>query len=132
MEQLVLSEIKIEKISFINDVQVSKEEGTIEVRLGAKISSSVSYNTDNTKCKCVTTVELIPNPKVNFGATIVVVGVFDFNKDQNHKDIHISACKKLFPHVQATTSAFMNMVGFPNFILDEPQLDIDNVTEDNS
>ena len=132
MDQLVLSEIKVEKISFINDVHVTEQEGSIEVRIGANISSTVSYNSDDTKCKCVTTVELIPNPKVNFGATIVVLGVFDFSKDMDRKEIHISACKKLFPHVQTTTAAFMNMVGFPNFVIEEPQLSIENITEDKS
>ena len=132
MEQLVLSEIKVEKVSFINDVHVTEQEGSIEVRIGANISSSVSYNSDNTKCKCVTTVELVPNPKVNFGATIVVLGVFEFDKNQDRREVHINACKKLFPHVQATTAAFMNTVGFPNFVIEEPQLSAENITEDNS
>lgn len=129
MNQLTLKEIKVEKISFINDVHVSPQEGSIEVQIGAKISSTVNYSSDNTRCKCTTTVDLIPNPQVNFGATIVVLGVFEYSDGMDHKEVHVSACKKLFPHVQATTAAFMNTVGFPNFVINEPTLDVDSITE---
>ena len=130
MKELSLVELKVERITFVNDVQVPETAGTIDVQIGTNITSIVRNNQTNTKCKCETTVELVPNPQVNFGATIVVVGVFDCEHLQDKKRIHIEACKKLFPHVQATTSAFMNMVGFPNFVIEEPDIDMDSVIEE--
>lgn len=131
MKELPLVEVKVEKITFINDVQVPEAPGTIDVRIGTEITTLVKFNQTNTKCKCETTVELVPVPKVNFGATIVVVGIFDCDGIQDRKKIHLDAFKKLFPHVQATTSGFMNMMGFPNFFIEEPEMDVNKIVEEN-
>ena len=107
MSQLSLIEIKVKSVSFINDVDVPEASGTINVQIGTKITSVLNYNLDHSKCRCETTVELLPNPQVNFGATIVIVGVYECVDIPDRKEVHIEACKKLFPHVQATTSSFM-------------------------
>ena len=134
MKELSLIELKVEKINFVNDVQVPEESGSIDVQIDTNITAQVKINRDNTKCKCELTVELIPNPQVNFGATIVVVGIFDCESIQDTQDIrklHIASCQKLFPHVQATTSSFMNMVGFPNFVIEEPDIEQNAIIEEN-
>ena len=130
MSQLSLIEIKVKNVSFINDVDVPEASGSINVQIGTQITSVLNYNADRSKCRCETTVELIPNPQVNFGATIVVVGIFECADIQDRKELHIEACKKLFPHVQATTSSFMNMMGFPNFVVEEPVIDVDNIIDE--
>lgn len=130
MSQLSLIEIKVKKVSFINDVDVPEASGSINVQIETKITSVLSYNPDQSKCRCETTVELVPTPQVNFGATIVVAGIFECTDIQDRKELHIDACKKLFPHVQATTSSFMNMMGFPNFVVEEPVIDIANVIDE--
>lgn len=130
MSQLSLIEIKVKNVSFVNDVDIPETSGSINVQIGTKITSMLNYNADCSKCRCETTVELVPNPQVNFGAKIVVTGIFECADIQDRKELHIEACKKLFPHVQVTTSSFMNMMGFPNFVVEEPVIDVVNIIDE--
>lgn len=129
MSKLSLIDIKVEKISFVNDVQTPGNTGPVNVNIGTRITSVVNYDPSNTKCKCSTTVEFTPDLPVDFEAKIEVVGIFNCEDIQDRKEAHAAACKMLFPHVQVKTSAFMNMVGFPNFIIGEPKIDMDSITE---
>lgn len=133
MESLKIIETKIEKVDYINDIVLHGSEGSsIEIHLGTKISSTVNYNEDVKRCKCVSTVKIEPqNMDVNFSAIISVAGVFDYGDMDERKEIHVGVCKKLFPYLQTATISFMNMVGIPNFILEEPMLEVEAVQIEN-
>ena len=128
MEGLKLLDVKIEKITFINDIFIPDVNGHVDIKIGTKISSKVNYNLQEKKCKCTTTVELAPiNYDVNFKVEISVVGIFDLGENKDNKQIHVEACKKLFPHVQSRVASFMTMAGMPNFTIEEPQIDVEDV-----
>ena len=136
MQELLPVDVKVENITYINDVQLPPELNvndskvkSINIKIETKISTKVEYNSENTQCKCNICVELVPDPKVNFGATIIVAGIFNYSNDIPRKELHIAACKALFPYAQATTHSFMNMVGFPNFMIKEPQIDSESILE---
>jgi len=90
----------------------------------------VNYDDENGRCKCVTTVIIAPqNVQVDFKLEICVAGIYDYEKGSNHKEIHIAACKKLFPHVQSRVMSFMTLVGIPDFMIDEPVVSVEDVRQ---
>lgn len=128
MEGLKLLDIKIEKITFVNDIFIPDVKGQVNIEIGTKVSSKVSYNLQEKKCKCTTTVELEPiNYDVNFKLEMSVVGVFDVGENKDNKQIHVEVCKKLFPHVQSRVASFMTFAGMPNFTIEEPPIDVEDV-----
>lgn len=131
MDELKLLDVKIEKISYVNDIFIPDTNGPVDIQIGTKISSKVNYNLQEKKCKCTTIVELKPmNYDVDFKVEIYVAGVFDLGENTDSKLIHIEACKKLFPHVQSRTISFMALVGLPNFTIEEPKIDVQDVKSD--
>lgn len=132
MIDLIPVEIKIGKVSFVNDIAIENEKKSIELKIKTQFSSVVMYDKDNNKCKCITTAELKPEElDVNFNVSISVSGIFTCNEIKDRKELHIVACKKLFPYVQTSITSFMTLVGFPNFLVEEPEVDISEVKENN-
>lgn len=130
MQDLKLLDVRIEKIVFHNNIVIPDATTPVDIQIGTNISSVVNYDDKNEKCKCVTTVELTPqNMEVDFKVVVCVAGIFDFGKADNHKEIHVAACKNLFPHVQSRVTSFMMLAGFPNFIIEEPQVSVENVMQ---
>lgn len=129
MGKIKLIEQKIESLSYVNDIQLP-EEGEFEIQIGTEINTKVDYDTKNQICKCVSTVEMKPqNFQVNYGVKIAVAGLFSYEETENQKEIHIAVCEKLFPYLQAITTSFMSMAGFPNFNLQEPELSEEDVLQ---
>ena len=88
MEGLKLLDVKIEKITFVNDIFIPDVKGQVNIEIGTKVSSKVSYNLQEKKCKCTTTVELEPiNYDVNFKLEMSVVGVFDVGENKDNKQM---------------------------------------------
>lgn len=131
MQELKPLEIKIERIAFDNNIVIPNATEPVDIQIGTNISSVVNYDEENGRCKCVTTVLITPqNMQVDFKVEMCVAGIFDYEKGSDHKEVHIAACKKLFPHVQSRVMSFMSLVGIPNFMLEEPILSPDVVCQD--
>lgn len=130
MQDLNLIEIRIEKITFDNNIIIPGATAPVSIETATSISSIVKYDDKNAKCKCATTVTILPKGiDVDFKVVLCVAGVFGYNNTDDKKEIHVAACKKLFPHVQSSVISFMTMVGFPNFIVEEPSVSIENVKQ---
>lgn len=127
MPEVRLLDVKIENITYNNRIVVPNDE-TLEVQIGTNISTTVSYDDQNAKCKCIMEVNVTPiNTSVEFNAVIRVVGVLAYTEGANHREIHVAACKRLFPHVQSSVASFMTLVGLPNFLVGEPELSENDV-----
>ena len=130
MQDLKLIEVKVENISFENNIIIPDANAPVNIEVTTNISSIVKYDDSNARCKCATTVEIAPkNTDVDFKVLICVVGIFEYSRDDNRKEIHVAACKKLFPHVQSRVTSFMTVVGFPNFVVEEPLVSVDDVEQ---
>jgi len=128
MLELKLLDFKAESIEFLNDVVVPEEIETLDVQIGTAVSSEVNYSSDNTKCKCTTTVKIFPeNIDVDFKATIRLVGVFECAVIDDRKSMHVAVCNTMFPRVQSFVSSFMTVAGFPNFIVEDPCVNAEDV-----
>lgn len=128
MENLKLLDVKIEKIVFNNNIVIPKNTGTVDIQIGSSICTNVNYDEENGLCKCMTSVDITPqNIQVDFRMFICVAGIFEYEKGANRSDIHIAACKKLFPNVQSSITSVMTLVGIPNFILEEPDVKVEDV-----
>ena len=130
MQDLNLIEVKVENISFENNIVIPGANSPVNIEVTTNISSVVKYDDNNARCKCATSVEIAPqNNDVDFKVFVCIVGIFEYGRDDDRKEIHIAACKKLFPHVQSRVTSFMTVVGFPNFVVEEPHVNVDDVEQ---
>ena len=128
MKNLKLLDVKIEKIEFDNDIIIPENSEVVDIQIGSNIRTTVNYDEENARCKCSISVSITPqNIQVNFRVLICVTGILDYEKGGDRSEIHIAACKKLFPHVQSRVTSFMTLIGIPNFILEEPSLNTDDI-----
>lgn len=129
MNNTNLLEQKIERISYTNDVYLpDQKEGSINIEIGTKISSQVNYNEDEKRCKCIITLELSPqNLDVNYSVELSMCGIFEYDINVDQKEIHLEVYHKLFPFLQASATSFLTLTGIPNFFLQEPGLNIEDV-----
>lgn len=128
MKDMRLLDVRIEKIIFNNNIVIPDAPEAIDIQIGTNIFTNVNYDEENGRCKCTTSVDLTPqNVQVDFRIFICVAGVFDYEKGADRSEVHVEACKKLFPHVQSRVISFMTLVGFPNFILEEPDVKVGDV-----
>lgn len=128
MKDLKLLDVKIEKIIFDNNIVIPDTPGAVDIQIGSNIFTNVNYDEENGRCKCMTSVDITPqNLQVDFRMHICVAGIFDYEKGADRSEVHVAACKKLFPHVQSRVISFMTLVGIPNFILEEPDVKVEDV-----
>ena len=129
MQEAKLLEVKINTINYSNNIAIPAGCSDTNIKIKTNISSTVNYDIENKKCQCITTTNFIPElDSVDFNVSISVVGIFECTDLSDRKKTHVEVCKKLFPYVQTTITSFMTLVGFPNFMVEEPQIDTEKIT----
>ncbi len=128
MAKTELLNYKIFKLNYENDVLNEQQIENEELKLNTSLETNVNCNEKEGTGICTYTLKMFSeNENILFNVEIVLSGLFSYDKNEDRKEIHVEIAKKVFPYLQSKTSFLMAMIGIPDFILPEPELEPNDV-----
>lgn len=121
MRGLILKAYKVSNIDLKN-----KLPGATKLQLKNQYSHNVKYGKENT-CEGILTVNINDkNAELNgnFGISVTIQGIFQWQGELDKEKIHIETFKNLFPYARALITNLTANAGMPPIII--PPIDFDN------
>ncbi len=121
MKGLALKAYKVAHIELKN-----KLPGAVKLQLKNQYSHNVKYGKENT-CEGILTVKISDKSvetNDNFGITVTVQGIFQWQGELQKEQAHVETFKALFPYARALVTNLTANSGMPPIII--PPIDFDN------